>query len=98
MQTKRGYCKECGRNVLLQKEQCNHILHLLLSLLTYGVWVLVWINVACRCKWRCPHCGAVCQPESAMDNAIKKLDEFNARMKKKAEENKAKRKAKGDWF
>lgn len=32
--------------VLARGKRPNHILHLLLSLVTFGLWVLVWINVA----------------------------------------------------
>lgn len=32
--------------LLSQKKRTSHVLHLLLSLLTAGVWVIVWILVA----------------------------------------------------
>lgn len=32
--------------VLVKGKRPNHILHLILTLLTFGLWILVWINVA----------------------------------------------------
>ena len=32
--------------VLSKGTRPNHILHLILSVLTFGLWILVWINVA----------------------------------------------------
>lgn len=93
MQTKRGYCKECGKNVLLQKEQCNHIFHLLLSIITYGFWALVWINIAWSRKWRCPRCGSVCKPENKLDDWItKKNAELDLKLASIRAEKEAKKK------
>jgi len=36
----------------------NHILHLLLTLVTFGVWLVVWIALTVMPKsYRCPQCG-----------------------------------------
>lgn len=35
---------------LISKEKVNHILHLLLSLLTGGVWIIIWIFVNSNSK------------------------------------------------
>lgn len=57
----RRYCPEDDRMVLAEKQTPNHILHLLLSIVTAGVWIIVWILVALGndfAAYRCPHCGA----------------------------------------
>lgn len=35
---------------LINKEKVNHILHLLLSLLTGGLWIIIWISVNSNSK------------------------------------------------
>lgn len=58
----RRYCVPCEQYVLAQKQGPNHILHLLLSLITFGVWVPVWIIVTVwswPTPYRCPTCGDV---------------------------------------
>lgn len=57
----RRYCPEDDRMVLAEKQTPNHLLHLLLSLLTLGVWVVVWIILIVGADlgtYRCPNCGA----------------------------------------
>lgn len=52
------YCKRCVKQVLSRRKGTNHILHLLLSLITGGLWIIVWIF--CDIKiggWRCAQCG-----------------------------------------
>lgn len=54
-----GYCRSCGRNVLVRRKGTNHLLHLLLSLLTAGLWIIVWILCAIKVGgWRCTVCGS----------------------------------------
>ncbi|MFZ0545319.1 MAG: hypothetical protein WAM60_07765 [Candidatus Promineifilaceae bacterium] len=38
---KAGYCKACGEKRKLARPKVNHILHLLLSLVTAGFWLIV---------------------------------------------------------
>lgn len=46
--------------VLAEAASPNHILHLLLSIVTLGVWLLVWLILAAQPKtFRCTSCGAV---------------------------------------
>ena len=52
------YCLSCDGPVLAQKQRPNHILHLLLTLLTGGLWVLPWIMMSLPSTARCPHCGS----------------------------------------
>lgn len=57
----RRYCPEDDQMVLAEKQTPNHVLHLLLSLITVGFWIPVWIIVSIVTDlgaYRCPHCGA----------------------------------------
>jgi predicted nucleic acid-binding Zn ribbon protein len=40
------YCKNCKKNTVQLKQKANHILHLLLSVVTVGVWLIVWFFIA----------------------------------------------------
>jgi len=40
------YCKNCKKSTVQIKQRPNHILHLLLSLVTFGIWVIVWFFIA----------------------------------------------------
>ena len=45
--------------VLAQREAPNHVLHLLLSLVTLGLWLVVWLLVSMKHNpWVCPYCGS----------------------------------------
>ena len=53
------FCDRCNDYVLATKKSTNHILHLLLSILTCGIWILVWIAVSMKVGgWRCSRCGS----------------------------------------
>ncbi|MDA7847863.1 hypothetical protein N8972_00025 [Sulfurospirillum sp.] len=43
-----AYCLDCKKNVKAEKsiKGVNHILHLILSLVTLGVWVIVWFFIS----------------------------------------------------
>ena len=57
-QEKSGFCKMCDRQVVVSRPGTNHILHLLLSILTAGLWLIVWIGSAIKFGgWRCSTCG-----------------------------------------
>jgi hypothetical protein len=32
--------------ILVRGQRCNHVLHLILSLVTFGIWAIVWIIMA----------------------------------------------------
>ena len=52
------HCKSCQKQVLATKKGPNHILHLILTLVTVGAWVIVWILVSLfQDPWRCSQCG-----------------------------------------
>ncbi len=54
------WCKRCGQYRQGVRQGANHVLHLLLSVLTLGWWIPVWILI-CICGttagWRCSQCG-----------------------------------------
>jgi hypothetical protein len=59
------FCKACNKQVLARRKGVNHILHLILSLLTFGIWVIIWIlvvvkNIVVVGEWRCSTCGKIC--------------------------------------
>ncbi len=52
------YCKYCGQQRKFERPGTNHILHLILSILTVGLWIPVWILSAIKIGgWRCSFCG-----------------------------------------
>ena len=55
-----SYCYRCQRNVLAIGRTPNHVLHLLLSLVTCGIWLLIWPLVAAWSigGYRCLRCGS----------------------------------------
>lgn len=53
-----AYCMACEANVLIRALRPNHVLHLLLSTVTMGLWMIVWGVLSVRKKnWRCSRCG-----------------------------------------
>jgi hypothetical protein len=56
-QERSGYCSHCNKNVLVRAKAPNHVLHLILSIVT-GFWLIVWIILCIRVKeWHCSQCG-----------------------------------------
>ena len=52
-----GKCRVCG-DVLVTRAGTNHILHLILTLITCGFWLLIWILASVKIGgWKCSQCG-----------------------------------------
>jgi outer membrane biosynthesis protein TonB len=52
------FCKRCNKPTLHARPGTNHILHLLLTVLTLGFWIPVWVLSSIRIGgWRCQTCG-----------------------------------------
>lgn len=55
------YCVECERQRLHEREDVNHVLHLIVSLFCCGLWPFVWFGLyAHNCwfdDWLCTSCG-----------------------------------------
>ena len=62
MSNKKGFgapCYECGCQYY-ERPGVNHILHLLLSIVTAGFWIPMWILLVMNSwsvAWRCGQCG-----------------------------------------
>lgn len=58
-QSARRYCPEDNRYVLAVRNKPSHVLHLLLSIITVGFWIPVWVVIAMfsDAGYRCPICG-----------------------------------------
>ncbi len=56
---KHGFCSKCNKNVKVEIKTPNHVLHLLLTFFTAGLWGIVWIilTVIPHDK-RCAACGS----------------------------------------
>lgn len=52
-----SYCKTCGKQTLHTKQTPNHILHLLLSLVTLGLWLIVWLIIVVANSGKRPRCS-----------------------------------------
>ncbi|KKN27502.1 hypothetical protein LCGC14_0863860 [marine sediment metagenome] len=53
-------CKYCGGPMLFTKQGTGHILHLLLSVVTVGLWLPVWLGCGVMNAFRpfrCVGCG-----------------------------------------
>lgn len=58
-QHRSGWCARCQRQVVVFRPGANHILHLLLTLVTCALWLIVWLGSAIRFGgWRCSVCGS----------------------------------------
>lgn len=54
----KGYCRTCQKQVRIRRKGTNHLLHLILTLLTGGFWIIGWVMCAIKIDgWRCSHCG-----------------------------------------
>jgi hypothetical protein len=52
-----AYCPTCDQQRMHSGKQPNHILHLLLSCITFGIWLPVWLVLSVARKPRCMQCG-----------------------------------------
>jgi len=72
----RGFCRTCNRPSLIRRKGVNHVLHLLLTLVTLGLWLPVWVvlsamnNERSQSGWRCAQCGSKTKRDvSSIENA-----------------------------
>lgn len=47
------FCKVCKRRSYHMVDRPNHVLHLILSLLSGGLWIPLWIWFSIGCKKEC---------------------------------------------
>ncbi len=56
---RRGYCRTCKTHVKIERPRPNHVLHLLLTICTFGAWALIWISLGGKIGgWHCTECGS----------------------------------------
>ena len=56
----RGYCPRCGHDQLFEKNHIHHGVHLFLTVITFGLWLVSWASITFYHKlrpWRCQQCG-----------------------------------------
>ena len=54
-------CKHCKERRMVVMQAPNHILHLLLSIVTAGIWLIPWIlMIFVPRSFRCSVCGSRC--------------------------------------
>ena len=59
MEFKSGYCKNCEESRKVERGSTNHVLHLILSIITAGLWLIVWLLISVKIGgWRCSTCGS----------------------------------------
>jgi len=58
------WCPICRRQTLWARRRPNHVLHLLLTLTTCGLWLIIWFLLSIRFGgWRCQTCGVQSSPQ-----------------------------------
>jgi len=88
LQTMR-YCEFCEKQALhiYDNYECNHLLHLFLTLITSGLWLIIWFLVVIgngRTNPVCTVCGGVMPEEMRLRlEAERKLRAYLAREKRK---------------
>jgi len=58
--TKRKYCKDCEEYKLVEGQAPSVVVHLLLSIVTFGAWLPLWLLALVVCflrGYRCTQCG-----------------------------------------
>ena len=54
------FCHRCQKNVLARRQNLSHVLHLLLAIVTGGLWLVVWLVLGAmnaRKPFLCSVCG-----------------------------------------
>ncbi|AUG85078.1 hypothetical protein FDJ19_gp071 [Vibrio phage Ceto] len=54
MRIEKRYCPSCNTSTPHEVDETSHVVHLILSLLTGGLWLLVWL--ACTLSQKDPKC------------------------------------------
>jgi len=65
--TSTGYCKNCGKQVKIQKNGLNKSLHLMLTCFTFGGWLFIWMFLGFFSlfrPYRCSECGKMVVPHT----------------------------------
>lgn len=56
-----SFCKTCGKQTMHLQPSTSHVLHLLMTILTAGLWLIVWFFVAQSngSQKSCTQCGSM---------------------------------------
>ena len=57
MDQKSKFCSQCQKQTLWARPETNFLLHMLLTLISCGMWLPIWILLCTGC-WRCQTCGS----------------------------------------
>lgn len=53
------YCDHCNEYIAVQRKNISHLLHLFLSLITGGLWIIIWCRKYIQAgRYHCPKCGS----------------------------------------
>lgn len=58
MALRRSYCPSCDDFVPAEVKSPSHLLHFLLTIVTAGLWLPIWIVCAIDTTANCRHCGS----------------------------------------
>ena len=54
-----GVCDHCKERILIHRRKPFHLLHLLIAMMSFGIWTIVWIGLIIRSKiYLCSQCGS----------------------------------------
>lgn len=67
------YCNVCEVKTIHDSKKTNHILHLLLSIITAGIWLIVWLLIADQNSHKrvCNKCGLETSARDHPENKAK---------------------------
>lgn len=55
-----GYCGKCLKQVAVRRIKVRHLLHLIITLLTAGLWLIIWLReINKNHQWHCMRCGTI---------------------------------------
>lgn len=58
-ETSNGYCWNCKKRVAVYRRGTNHVVHLILSIFTCGLWLIIWLLSSIKIGgWKCGECGS----------------------------------------
>lgn len=52
-----GHCPTCDAQRKITAPAANHVLHLLMTVLTGALWLPIWVGSSMSRTWRCDECG-----------------------------------------
>jgi rubrerythrin len=81
------WCPECKKYVLAVRPKTNFMLNMLLSVVTMGLWFLIWActaDLGTKQPKQCPVCGTTTQ-ERADSDAVDGLDSHTTKDNKHCE-------------